>query len=1288
MTPFHRKGFEQVFLTLAVALPFLIAVLLGALLFADDVNQRALRDLEAQQQLTLREMETDLQLRFRSVAQALQVLSAMPGIKSLVDAPASSVHDPTRSEALNLATEEFLAFARAHRDDYDQVRFIDRIGNEVIRIDNGGGASRVVPEQVLQNKSNRYYVREGLRLNPGEIYLSKIDLNRENGQLELPHNPVVRFVFPVPNRDGQGAGLVVLNFRIGTLFSEIQQFHRTDSRLWIINAAGWFLLSDDPEQEWGFEIVQRIGESLVKRQPALWDHLRANDFTARGFSTDDGLIVSSLPVRMQANDLGEMYWKADQAGDPLLVLLIKIQQQELDARLAGTLGNIWLSFAGAALALLLLGALMVRYFLKLRDVRSRQVAQASQRKQEELFRDMIDLAPVAMLVADQVGIIDTANPEAHALFGYQDLPLAGMPLSCLIPERLRGIHAVHLSVYNQHPERMKMHHQRSLVGLRRDGSEMELEISIVPVGEGAERKTLAVLANLTQQKAYEKSLRDTNEWLEDRIRVRTRELEQAREAAEQANEAKSHFLANTSHQIRTPLNTILGMTHVLQTTRLTSRQKAHLTTINAASKSLIQLLTDVLDLARIEAGEMSLHKTTFILAKLLNELNRVFAPLAKGKNLHFSVDLATDIGLPPLISDQDKLRRILSNLLSNAIEFTHKGSVRLYLTRLTEGVQDQETIWLRFVVEDTGQGISQADQARLFEPFTQANDSEACGQAGAGLGLALVRRMAECLGGGVRLTSAPGQGASFTLELPFSAGDEKDVQFPDLTRRRKLRILIVDDQESELEVLAALCEQLGWEFETASSGKEMIEVAQRRMKDQRPFDCFIVDWRMPGIDGLTSLRLLRERIGAERMPGVVMITMADIRQLRAEIQQGVADVLLAKPVELEELFDRVNQAVRLHGATDEYVMDATSVGLGDGRLWLSGVAALVVDDNDMNRRVCAQILEQQGAIVTTAGNGQEMLDLLASELDGYDVVILDIQMPVMDGYAAARAVRSDPENAQLPIIALTAGVYSEQMQRALSAGMNQVCFKPIDPEILIRIVRQEVEFARGRAIPIVAASRFTGSHATFAAAEFSVPEGIDLEETRERLRGNLPLYRRMARRLLESECNLAERVKELLELGQKEEAGSELHAVRGLFATFGATDSTIAIKALETALAEERDCREALDVMARILGDTCARIEGWLDQTENPDELPGHLMDTTALNIMKPKLLLLYERLEDSELKGVDELTEEINGLLDSKKRREFAPVVEAINVLDFEQARSALEVFLDVVNISYVDEI
>ncbi len=567
---------------------------------------------------------------------------------------------------------------------------------------------------------------------------------------------------------------------------------------------------------------------------------------------------------------------------------------------------------------------------------------------------------------------------------------------------------------------------------------MQAAATVERNADGQPLQMVGINRDITAQKTAENRILELNVLLEEQVTKRTQELHAALAVAEQATQAKSQFLANMSHEIRTPMNAILGLCYLLERQNLPPISLEMVMRLHGAGLSLLGIINDILDFSKIEAHRLDIEAVPFLLSDVLDKLATIMTASLGSKPVELIV-APPPAGADFLLGDSLRLGQVLINLAGNAIKFTERGEVAVRIEQQPSDSPDR--VVLRFAVNDTGIGIPPNEQTRIFQSFSQADTSTTRRFGGTGLGLTISSRLVELMGGRLQVESTPGQGSEFSFTLAFATSNSNDCVIPALAHQR---VLVADDNASARTVLADTVLSLGWQVDTVESGAQAIVKACE--PGAPAYDIFLLDWRMPGINGLQAATRIQQSRAGGKVPIIIMVTAYDREQLLTHPESAAIDVIVNKPVTSSSLFNAVIEAKQHR---DELRVPHP---VHAQEQHLVGRRILVVDDSEINRDVAERILISEGAEVELAKNGRTALAMLNAGTQVFDLVLMDMQMPVMDGYAATREIRATPALQSIPVIALSAGAFQAQRDQALAAGVNDFVAKPFDVDKLIAAI--------------------------------------------------------------------------------------------------------------------------------------------------------------------------------------------------------------------------------------------
>lgn len=688
------------------------------------------------------------------------------------------------------------------------------------------------------------------------------------------------------------------------------------------------------------------------------------------------------------------------------------------------------------------------------------------------------------------------------------------------------------------------------------------------------------------------------------LNVRYDQMVSLREVADTANASKSEFLANMSHEIRTPMNAIIGMNYLLKKTVLTEKQADYVQKVEVSAKNLLRIIDDILDFSKIEAGKLTLESTHLYLEELVSDVaDAVNVKLQKKNN----VELVTHIdpNIPPVIlGDSVRLRQVLLNLTDNAAKFTEEGEVHLFakvVSKLPYG------IIIRFAVKDSGIGMTKEQVDKLFQPFQQADLSTTRKFGGTGLGLAICKKIVEMMDGELAVTSENGVGSEFSFNAFFSLSNEEANSITKVESISGMRALLVDDSDSARIVLEEMLSSFGFDVIMTDNAKEAIEIFETETAANRPISLLVVDWRMPGMDGLQLVAELRKKEG-HAVPSVLMVTAFGVDTVRQAAKEKLIDGFLLKPINPSILYDTINSILHLgekrvlDKSKDIDVIENYRAALIDSRV-------LLVEDNDINLELAIELLRDVGIEPDFARNGLEGWEKVKENT--YDCVLMDIQMPEMDGLTATRKIREDERFKSLPILAMTAHAMKGEREKSLSAGMNDHITKPIDPHILYNAL---IKYIKGEDTANSVAE-FAEKNITADGDAPFVIEGVDVINGLKRVAGKQDLYFKLLKTFVENYAGATAKAQNLVVEKNIAELAALLHTISGVAGNIGMTEIYNLAHPISSELKN-------------------------LTQETNPVLTSTHLQQTIAVFIKLDKQLPIIEKFVKANVKTAASTTE------------------------------------------------
>jgi polar amino acid transport system substrate-binding protein len=883
------------------------------------------------------------------------------------------------------------------------------------------------------------------------------------------------------------------------------------------------------------------------------------------------------------------------------------------------------------------GGGLVGAVILFRDISERKRAQHEIRRQSAALESVVN----AVVLTDPNGVIEWANPAFTTLTGYALEETVGKKPSIL----KSGVHDSNFYAEMWGTIRRGENWHGELVNKKKDGTLYSEEMTITPVlGEKGEIANFAAIKqDITERKEAEKALAE------------------AKQIADAANQAKGDFLANMSHEIRTPMNAIIGMSHLCLGTELKSQQRDYVEKVHRSANALLGIINDILDFSKIEAGKMTIESIPFKLDEVLDNLSNQTAIKAQEKGLELLFNVNPEVPRY-LKGDPLRLGQILLNLVGNAIKFTSDGEIVVEVNSIDIHATSAR---VEFVVRDTGIGMTPEQCAKLFQSFSQADTSTTRKYGGTGLGLAISKQLVNLMDGDIHVESQKGAGSSFIFEVKLELGEASEEELVDRSSLGRLKVLVVDDMASARQMLETTLESFEYRVDCVSSGQDALKALENAPVDD-PYKLVLMDWKMPEMDGVEASRLIKSHQSLQDVPTIIMVTAYDRQEVMSEASELGLEGCLIKPVTPSTLLDTI---LGIFGRSAGVKQNAEGQDVWKIRTLdeIAGAEVLLVEDNEINQQVAVELLSQAGLNVSIANNGREAVHKVSKK--EFAIVLMDLQMPQMDGFEATHVIRESLGMKEIPIIAMTANAMAEDREKCLEVGMNDHVPKPIDPDQLFMTLTKWVPKQQG------AVAGRQDQQAEAEASEIIIPDvdGIDQTLGLRSVSGNKKLYCKLLKDFNQSHRDDVTRVRDALINGKIDEAERVVHTLKGLAGSLGAQDLHLIAKQLDNSLkSPEKD--GSLSLLAS-LETIAAPLFAQLAELETKDSVEKtSSLKSINLNEIEPILVQLTHDFAEMDAESSDRV-EELCGILSGSDFDSLAKqILKQVESFEFDDATILLE--------------
>ncbi|SHE81482.1 Hpt sensor hybrid histidine kinase [Marinomonas polaris DSM 16579] len=876
---------------------------------------------------------------------------------------------------------------------------------------------------------------------------------------------------------------------------------------------------------------------------------------------------------------------------------------------------------------------------------------------EERFRSMFEVSPDPAWILIDFKMVKCNDAAVLALQYPTKDTLLQVDLYDLSPSKQAdGSSSLSKSEALFEQIALQGHTRTEWVLQRYDGELIYTDMTIMSISFNDNPATIVTWRDITEKHMSQQSLGHYKVKLETEIALQTAELQTAKEAAENANQAKSEFLANMSHEIRTPMNSIIGMSSLALQTPLNDKQRSYIEKVSHSAESLLNIINDILDFSKIEARKMDIENVPFMLPSLIHKVAHVLELKIEEKGLELIIDIDAEVP-QQVVGDPTRLRQILLNLGNNAVKFTQQGEI---IIRAAYSKNNQDENIIHFSVQDTGIGISKDKQNNLFQSFSQADTSTTRRFGGTGLGLAISKRLIQLMGGDIWVESEENKGSTFHFTINLQSAKNIPSQYALNSHTNLSQVMVVDDNDSAREVLKASVEALGLSCHTCSSGHEAIQYIASLKASSQPYPLMLIDWKMPELDGIDTCKAILAETRDDTTLTIIMVTAHRQDDARKAGSGLPISAYLTKPVTTSSLFDQI---IQLCGPESVSLIDHRNNSNDISFSYeLAGAKVLLVEDNEINRELAEELLSRSGILFTSAKNGQEAIDLLGS--DDFDCILMDCQMPIMDGYTATQKIRAMTQYKDIPIIAMTANVMPEDIKYAKASGMNDHIAKPIHFETMFNTLRTWVKTSANSSTALTTALQNNTS-------KIELPDSIHIDTELGLLRTlTKPLYSRLLKRFLETQTSFIDECNTAIKTNDLVLATRLAHTLKGTAATLGMIELAASAAKLEKAFEEENiNITPILISVEHDLNIIFNDLRAW--HAVNNVNSEKEILTTSSMELseFRNNIKILATYIDKNVVEALFLAQKLLPNITDKNANKSMVKVISALKLYDFEQA-------------------